>query len=122
MIRVAYFDEHGRALLLVEAMSEPVPKAPDAAVYSAEVSAADINSIYMDLGTGLVATKTPFPVITSRNKIDGIPQGTQVFIGNYWETVEDGEIEFSADVEDLIPVSLMHDHHIDMTVEVETGP
>lgn len=118
-MRNAFFDDMGRTLAIADGV---IMGPPTDTAFEAEVALEDtVNDIYFDIVTGAVKARLPFDLTIQRNKISGIPAGTTAFIGDF-ELVNDGEIEFIADVEETLRVSLDHPHYLFQNVNVETGP
>lgn len=117
----AYFDEEGRLLCLTVLGSDMDP--PTGTEFTIEdLETTDPNAIYYDLTTQAVAEKQAFPITVSRNLISGIPAGTKACFGDGSEIVDDGSIEFVANVEGTEFVMLVHPHYINQEIEVEVGP
>lgn len=115
----AYFSAEGRLLYIASRQSAMVD--PD--VIERPVSrGTDPNSIYLDPGSLEVKEREPFNVEISFNRVRGIPVGTVATLPDGQFTVEDGELEFEADVTKVIAVYLDHPRHIARLFEVQTGP
>lgn len=82
----------------------------------------DANSIYYDVASGEVRTKDEFALTTSRNLVEGLPAGTRALFEEHDLIVDDGQIEFEADLETVTLVNLSHPHYRDAMIEVTTGP
>lgn len=118
-MRVAFFDAAGRVLAIADGI---VMGPPSGTEYEIEVGlSATVNTIFYDTVAGEVKPRQPFDVTIERNKISNIPAGTLAFTGDF-EIVDDGEIEFLADVEDTLFILLDHPEYLSETVIVETGP
>lgn len=121
MSYLAYFNGEGRVLLVKEGTSPMAP--PPSTVHEAAVpDGTTANQIYFDVEAGEVRWKALFEVVAERNRLSGIPPGTTAIILGEIEIVDDGEIEFEADVEEKLIVALDHPHYLFARVEVETGP
>jgi len=116
----AYFDEAGRILLLaaLPGMSEPL----GAAFRVGGLDTTDANAIYYDVASGEVRSKGEFALTTSRNLVEGLPAGTRAMFGEHDLIVDDGCVEFDADIEGRTVVHLSHLQYRDAMIEVPTGP
>lgn len=95
----------------------------DAAVTSIEVAdGTEANSVFYDPDTGLVCPRMDFALSISRNLIAGIPVGTMVTDADGQDIVEDGVMEFEADVPETIWLCFDHPHYNSTWISVETGP
>lgn len=113
-MKIGYFDSTGRVLLVSDGSMQMDP--PPGTANSVELPVeATANNIYYAEG---LQFRQPFPVTLSRNRIDGLPVGT---LANGVE-VNDGVIEYEADIERILWVTLDHPHYLYEVVHVETGP
>lgn len=121
---VAFFDATGRVMVIADGSDARPPSAPAGALFMADdlPEGAQANDIYYDIDAGALAYRQPFALTIERNRISGIPTGTLAMMPDGSEVVEDGEIEFVADIEEGILVALDHPHHVYEVVSVETGP
>lgn len=119
-MRTAHFDETGRVLIISELAGMG---SPESAAYSAPVSDGLLaNDIYYDTATGEVKEKAGFDLAVTRNRIDQIPAGSRIIFGAIDEIVDDGSVEFMADVEETATAYLEHPEYKSIVVEVQTGP
>lgn len=119
-MKVAFFDASGRLLLIADGVGMTPP---DDAAYQTEVGPdATANNIYLDTALQKVEFKQAFPIAVSRNLVTGIPAGTEATFYGEPEIVNDGAIEFEADVEETLQITLEHPHFIYQVIAVETGP
>lgn len=115
----AYFSREGRLLYIASRQSVMV----DPEVVEREVSRdTDPNTLYLDPASLEVRERRAFEVEISFNRVRRIPSGTVATLPEGQFTVEDGELEFEADVATVIAVHLDHPHYRAQSVEVQTGP
>lgn len=119
-MRMAYFDQNGRTILIAEMQGMG---APDSAVYAADAPVGtSANDIYYDVATAQVTLKSDLDLVLSRNTISNIPQGATVIHPGGDIVVEDGSIEIVADIESVIYVYVDHPHYKGERVQLEVGP
>jgi hypothetical protein len=123
-MKTAYFDANGHLLILAQVIVGSDMTPPPGAEHMRDVAdEVGPNDIYLDLPTGELRVKDAFPITVARNLISGVPAGTRaLFMDGGDETIDDGTVEFVADVEATEFVTLSHPHHIMQEVAVETGP
>lgn len=115
----AYFSSEGRLLYIASRPSVMV----DPEVVEREVSRdTDPNSIYLDPVSQEVMDKQPFEVAVAINSLTGIPSDTTATLPGAQVQVHDGELDFEADVFEVISVHLDHPRYIARLFEVQTGP
>lgn len=117
---IAYFDSAGELLFIAE-QEGMVPPA-DCAFIAQMEGRPDPNMIYWDVAAGAVTEKAQFEPVITRNTVANIPAGTTLLCAEAEIVVDDGDVEFIADVEGMTPIFLMHPHYVMASFEVPTGP
>lgn len=118
-MKTGFFDISGKLIAISEGVNMG---APEHTVYSEElVAEATANNIYYDPAADAVKFKQPFDLLNEYNKLSGIPIGTVAFTGDYVE-INDGVLEFLADVEETLHISLENPRFLYEVIAVETGP
>lgn len=117
----AHFDATGRLLCLTVLGSDMTP--PTGTEYTVEdLETTDPNAIYYDIAAEAVVEKQPFALTIARNLVTGIPAGTKAYYSAGVVTVDDGSLEFEADIEHTEHVMLIHPHYLNAEIAVEVGP
>ncbi|GFE72364.1 hypothetical protein [Novosphingobium sp. TCA1] len=95
----------------------------DDAVMEIEVpNGTEANSIYLDPETNEVLPRKQFNLAISYNQVSAIPVGTMVTDADGQDIVQDGVMDFEADVPGTIWLCFDHPHYVSTWVSVETGP
>lgn len=119
-MRTAFFSYSGRVILVSDLSGMGMPPG---SLYSAGIADhISANDIYFDTASGEAKEKTNFNLVVTRNRIEQIPAGSRIIFGAIDEIVDDGSVEFLADVEETVTVYLEHFEYKSLMVEVETGP
>ncbi|MDF0540741.1 hypothetical protein PX699_00160 [Sphingobium sp. H39-3-25] len=112
-----FFDENGALICATETDMMP----PEKTVFEAEFPAgASANDVYFK--DGAVRLRTHMTLTISRNMIGGLPVGAIVVWSDGEAIIDDGDLEFDADVEQAMRVTVMHPAHHPTVVVVQTGP
>lgn len=115
----AYFKQDGMLI----SISANTLDYPDESTIEIEVTGdATANTIYLDLDTMTVHPKQPFDLSISLNTVGGLPVGTVATMADGRFIIDDGLLEFEADVSGAIIVYLDHPRFLSRYVEVPTGP
>ncbi|OAH42763.1 hypothetical protein AX777_05865 [Sphingobium yanoikuyae] len=118
-MKYAYFTQDGK-LLTIASQQQAYP---DTTIIEVEVpDDARANAIYLDLETLTISERAPFVLNVEYNRVSNIPAGTNVAHDGELYHVEDGEIEFEANVTDVVWLHLDHPCFIAQYVAVPTGP
>lgn len=115
----AYFKPDG-TLISISANTLDYPEASTIEIEVSDVASA--NAIYLDLDTMTVHPKQPFYLSISLNTVSGLPVGTVATLPEGQYVVDDGSLEFDADVSGTLIVYLDHPRFLSRYVEVPTGP
>ncbi|MBT0668403.1 hypothetical protein HT136_08475 [Novosphingobium profundi] len=119
MTHYAYFKSDGSLLSVCSKQADY----RDASVIEVEVpEGTSGNSIYLDLATMSIKEKEPFALTIEYNKLSNLPTGTHIIMKEGEFTVDDGSIEFDADVPESLMVFLNHPCFLSTHIEVPTGP
>lgn len=114
---MAVFDQDGRCKYVLDGDPESIDVSSEAAVVYMD-QPVDPNSVWYSHATGLMQNRSPFRVLVSTNKIEGIPAGTTVHVGSEAVVVDEGSIEFEVDYPQTVKALLMHVRHTDTEMEV----
>ncbi|NWK96713.1 hypothetical protein DM806_13790 [Sphingobium lactosutens] len=118
-MKYAYFTQDGKLLTIA---SEP-QSFPEPSVIEVEVpDGTRANAIFLDLETHTIRDRVPFVLNVAYNRVSNIPAGTSVAHDGALYHVEDGEVEFDANVTDVVWLHLDHPCFIAQYVAVPTGP
>ncbi|EQB11260.1 hypothetical protein [Sphingobium lactosutens] len=118
-MKYAYFTQGGKLLTLASQQQE----FPDPTIIAVEVpDDVRANAIFLDLETRTIRERVPFALNVGYNRVSNIPAGTNVAHDGELYHVEDGEIEFDANVIDAVWLHFDHPCFIAQYVAVPTGP
>ncbi|WIA55207.1 hypothetical protein N6H05_19555 [Sphingobium sp. WTD-1] len=115
----AYFNEAGSLICLIDGECQ----APEDAAHSANVAdGTNPNDIYFDAAEMTVNLKAELPISVAFNHVGNIPSGATIMFGDNHITVDDGTLEFDADVFETVLIYVDHPRHKAAYFEVPTGP
>jgi len=114
---MAVFDAEGRCKYVLDGNPESADVSNEAAVVLTE-ERVDPNMVWYDHESGKMIPRTPFRVSVTNNRIERVPVGTTVYVGEDSAVVNEGFIDFDVSYAQTIVVTMMHIRHIDKVLEV----
>lgn len=121
-MRVAYFDNKGSLLIIMEATTNIV-SAPDYAEYYAEISddSLSANDLFYDTINQVVKQKTLMGLIVEGNKVSNVPLGSEVIFNDEIYLVNDGEVELDSNLDAYVTMYVQHPHYETSIINVWAG-